>query len=84
MMNPFGNMGLPQLQQMAQQMMKMNPNLANNPQVQNYMNVIMSGDAQKGEEIAKNLCQSFGVKPEQAVQQAQQYFMGMFNNQKPF
>lgn len=70
-MGPFGNMNP---QQFLQQMMQRNPNFANNPQAQQYIQVLMSGDAQKGQELARNICGSFGVTPEQGVQQAQQYF----------
>ena len=51
-----------------------NPNLANNPQAQSFINVIQSGDSKKGEEIARNLCNTYGVTPEQAVQQAKNFF----------
>lgn len=61
-------------QQLVQQAIQRNPNLANNPQAQQYLQVLMSGDAQKGQELARNICGSFGVTPEQGVQQAQQFF----------
>lgn len=70
-MMPFGNMNP---QQLVQQAIQRNPNLANNPQTQQYIQVLMSGDAQKGQELARNICGSFGVTPEQGVQQAQQFF----------
>ena len=70
-MGPFGNMNP---QQLLQQMMQKNPNFANNPQAQQYIQVLMSGDAQKGQELARNICGSFGVTPEQGVQQARQFF----------
>lgn len=80
MMNPFGNMGSQQMQQMVQQMMQRNPHIANNPQAQEYLKVIMSGDAQRGQEIAQNLCKTYGITPQEGVQQAQNFFSGMFNN----
>lgn len=70
-MMPFGNMDP---RQMIQQALQRNPNVANNPQAQEALRVIMSGDAQRGQELARNYCQSFGVTPEEGVQQAQQYF----------
>ena len=62
-------------QQMLQQMMQRNPNMfQNNPQARQYMEVIMNGDAKRGEELARNICQSYGISPEEGVQQAQQFF----------
>lgn len=79
-MTSFGmpNMGPQQMQQMVQQMVQRNPNIANNPQAQQYLQVIMSGDSRKGQELARNICGSFGVTPEQGVQQAQQFFQQNF------
>lgn len=62
------------LQQMALNMIGKNPQIANNPQAQNLINVIQSGDAQKGQQIAQNLCQTYGVAPEDAIKQAKQFF----------
>lgn len=51
-----------------------NPNVANNPQAQELINVIKSGDAAKGEQIARNICQSYGVTPDQALDKAAGFF----------
>lgn len=72
-MMPF-NLPTMNPQQLVQQAIQRNPTLANNPQAQQYIQVLMSGDAQKGQELARNICGSFGVTPEQGVQQAQQFF----------
>lgn len=65
--------------QMIQNAIQRNPNIANNPQAQQYLQVIISGDSQKGQELARNICGSFGVTPEQGVQQAQQFFQKNMN-----
>lgn len=62
-MNPF---------QIAQQLTQRNPNIANNPNAQNMLNVLMSGDRQAGEQLANNLLNSTGMTKEQAMQQVQQ------------
>ena len=62
------------LQQIAMNMIQSNPRVSNTPQAQDYLNVIKSGDNQRGEEIARNMCQSMGVKPEDAYQQARRFF----------
>lgn len=51
-----------------------NPQIANNPNAQEMLNTIQSGDSQKGQQIAKNLCQTYGITPEQALQRAKQFF----------
>lgn len=50
------------------------PQVANNPNAQSMIQVIQNGDAKKGEEIARNLCETYGIKPEDAVQQARSFF----------
>ena len=51
-----------------------NPQIAQNPNAQQMIDVIKHGDAQKGQQIAKNLCDTYGVEPEQAIQQARSFF----------
>lgn len=53
-----------------------NPNISSNQQAQAMLNVIKSGDAKRGEEIARNLCNTMGVTPEEATKQAQNFFGG--------
>lgn len=62
------------LQAFAMNMLSQNPNISQNPQAQNYMNVIRSGDNARGEQIANNLCNSFGISREQALQMAMNFF----------
>lgn len=64
----------PNMMQFAMSMLKQNPNIVNNPQAQAMLQVLQSGDAQKGQQIAQNLCQSYGISPEQAVSQAASFF----------
>ena len=62
------------IQQMAMKILKENPNIANNPNAQNMISVIQSGDDKKGQEIAENICKSMGVNKEDAIRQAEQFF----------
>ena len=55
-------------------MISKNPQIANNPNAQEMINVIQSGDFQRGQQIAQNLCQSNGVTTEEAVRQARGFF----------
>lgn len=56
------------------QLLQRNPQIQTNPPAKNMISVIQNGDAAKGEEIARNLCQSYGVSPEQAYSMAMQFF----------
>lgn len=58
----------------ALRMIKNNPKFANNPQYQNYIQILESGDAQKGEELANNLLNTYGVTKEDALAQAKNFF----------
>lgn len=60
--------------QFAMSMIQNNPQVMNNPMAQNYISVIQSGDAQKGQQLAENICRSYGVTPQEALQQAKQFF----------
>lgn len=55
-------------------LIKNNPQFANNPQAQNYIQILESGDSKKGEEIANNLLNSYGVSKEEALSQAKSFF----------
>lgn len=63
-----------QLMQFAASMINRNPNVTDNPQAQAMLEVLKSGDAQRGQQIANNICQSMGVTPQQAVQEARKFF----------
>lgn len=60
--------------QMAMNLLANNPNIANNPQAQSYLQIIQNGDAKRGQQVADNLCQSFGMTRDEALRQAKQFF----------
>lgn len=62
------------LKDFALNLISQNPQIANNPNAQGMLQAIQSGDSKRGEEIAKNLCNSYGITPDQAVQQAKRFF----------
>ena len=51
-----------------------NPNIANNPQAQSYIQIIQSGNQKKGEEVAQNLLKSYGMTKEQGMAQVKRFF----------
>lgn len=65
---------MPNFMQMAMNLINQNPNIANNPQAQNLIQVIQNGNAEEGQKIAQNLCQTYGVSPEDAIKRAKQFF----------
>lgn len=60
--------------QFAMNMLQRNPQVMNNPQAQGLMEVIQSGDANKGKRMAENLCKTYGVTPDQALEEARKFF----------
>lgn len=60
--------------QFVQNVVRNNPQLQTNPQAQQMLNVIMSGDSVRGQQIAQNLCKSMGITPEDAVANAKRFF----------
>lgn len=47
--------------QFLQAQLRNNPNIANNPQAQNYIQILQSGNAQAGQQIAENLLKTYGM-----------------------
>lgn len=62
------------LKDFAVNLIGQNPQIANNPNAQGMLQAIQNGDNAKGEQIARNLCDSYGITPDQAVQQAKRFF----------
>lgn len=50
------------------------PQVSQNPNARHMLDVIQSGDSAEGERIARNLCQSYGMTPDQAMEQARRFF----------
>lgn len=65
-------------QAVLQHMLQSNPDfaksVANNPQAQEMIRCIQSGDVNKGSEIATNLHNSFGNTREETLNKAKQFF----------
>lgn len=65
---------MPSMMDFAMQMIKNNPNVANNPRAQEMIAIIQNGDAAKGQELAQNLCATYGDTPDQAFAKAKKFF----------
>lgn len=62
------------LAQMAINKINSDPRMQNNPQAREFLSIMQTGDVARGEEMARNLCNSYGVSQQQAIQQAKQFF----------
>lgn len=62
------------LQALAMNLMAKNPAIANNPNAQTMLEIINSGDQVRGEQLANNLLETYGVSKEDALQQAKTFF----------
>lgn len=49
------------LAQMAMNRISSDPSFRNNPQAKAFVDIMQRGDIAQGQEMAKNLCQSYGV-----------------------
>lgn len=65
---------VPNMRDMALNLLMQNPNVANNPNAQEFIQVIQNGDSAKGEQIAQNLCNTYGMSKEDAIRNAKSFF----------
>ena len=62
------------LRQMAMNLISQNPNIVNNPNAQELIKVIQNGDSARGQQIADNLCQTYGISRDEALKNAKSFF----------
>lgn len=60
--------------QFAMGLINSNPTIANNPRAKELIDVIQRGDSQRGEQIAENLCKTYGVSKEEMLAEARKRF----------
>lgn len=53
------------LAQMAMNRISSDPSFRNNPQAKAFVDIMQRGDVAQGQQMAKNLCQSFGVSEQE-------------------
>lgn len=63
----------------AMNMLRRNPSISQNPRNQDLLQVIQSGDDARGQQIAENLCKTYGVTPQEAVNMATDFFRNQFH-----
>lgn len=62
------------LKDFALNLINKNPNVANNPRAQELIDVIKNGDEARGQQIAQNICDTYGVSKEDAISKAKGFF----------
>lgn len=55
-------------------MLERSPQFAGNQNAMQMLDCIKKNDSKRGQQIAENLCKTYGVTPEQAIQQARRFF----------
>lgn len=65
---------MPDLREIAMQALRRNPQIAGSPQGQRFMQILQSGDVAAGQQMAQNLCQTYGVSEQDAIKQVAQHF----------
>lgn len=65
---------MPSLKDFALNLLSRNPNVQNNPSQQNMINAIRNGDDAAGQQIADNLCKTYGISREEALKKAKEFF----------
>lgn len=58
-------------------LIRMRPDVQNNPKAMEALNAIKSGDAEKGQAIAREICQQNNANPQDAANQASNWFRGL-------
>ncbi len=51
----------------AMQKLQNSPQMANNPMAQTLMQAIQTNNPQMGEQLAENICKTYGLTKEQAI-----------------
>lgn len=64
-------------QKVAEVLIAKNPNIANNPRAKYALEVIKSGNQEAGEELARNLCSTYGSTQEEGVNLAVQWIQSL-------
>lgn len=59
---------------MLKNLVASNPAIKDNPMTAGMMDVLESGDAKRGEQMAENICNSMGVTKDEALNQARRFF----------
>ena len=58
----------------ALMMISRNPRVANNPQFKQMIDVIQNGNDEQGQQIAENICKTYGVSKEDTLTDAKRFF----------
>lgn len=62
------------LTQFAMKMLQSNPQVSGTPMGQQFLQILQTGNVQEGQQLATNLCQTYGISQQEAIQQSRNYF----------
>lgn len=62
------------LNNLVNMILQANPNIKENQQASSWLNVIQNGDSTQGQQIADNICKSYGMSREEMLEQAKKFF----------
>lgn len=62
------------IMQFAAKMLQSNPQAANSPMGQQLVQILQTGDVNAGQQLANNICQTYGVSQQEAIQKSRNYF----------
>lgn len=62
------------LRDFALNLIARNQNVQNNPQAKEFLSVIQNGDSARGEQIANNICNTYGIPKDKALTDAKKFF----------
>lgn len=60
--------------QLINELISQNPNIKNNANASEMINCVLNNDSKRGEMLANNLLQTYGVSREDAIKMAKQKF----------
>lgn len=65
---------MPNIFDFAMMLINNNPQISNNPQAQQMIEAIKNHDNEQGAVLANNICNSYGIDKNQAIDNAKRFF----------
>lgn len=69
---------MPDIMSMVTMLLNQRPEIMNNPNAKEYLEIIKNRDSKRGEEIATNICKTYNISKEEGVNTAMQFFQNLF------
>ena len=69
---------MPDIMGLVRMFLNQHPEMMNNPQAKEYIDIILKNDSKRGEEVANNICQTYNVSKEEGVNRAVGFLNSLF------